>query len=185
MQTQILCGLKRRSVAECSVWDLDFRNRLQLAEVFYLPLSDPSKSVPSIRTEMQTIQADCAQLLFLRRVTEISLRGDWAADESEQEMATWARLMVAGSPDQRAATTCQRYQHTGSEPVLVEENTTRFQISSHEDVVVALPKLEEPPPQRVFAYLPVRSVARRTRQHSLFSPGIPLIARQGPINLMP
>ena len=130
------------------------------SQVFYLPLSDPSKSVPSIRTEMQTIQADSAQLLFLRRVTEISLKGDWAAEEeSEQFVDAWARIMVAGSQDPRAATTRQRFQQTGSEPpVLLEEITTRFQISSHEDVLVALPKVEEPPPQRVFAFLPVRSV---------------------------
>ncbi|CAE7321472.1 NOV [Symbiodinium microadriaticum] len=131
--------------------------------VFYLPLSDPSKSVPSIRTEMQTIQADSAQLLFLRRVTEISLKGDWAAEEQSEEFAdAWARIMVAGSQDPRAATTRQRFQQTGSEPpVLLEEVTTRFQISSHEDVLVALPKVEEPPPQRVFAFLPVRSVGFR------------------------
>lgn len=131
--------------------------------VFYLPLSDPSKSVPSIRTEMQTIQTDSAQLLFLRRVTEISLKGDWAAEEeSEQFVDAWARIMVAGSQDPRAATTRQRFQQTGSEPpVLLEEITTRFQISSHEDVLVALPKVEEPPPQRVFAFLPVRSVGFR------------------------
>ena len=131
------------------------------SQVFYLPLSDPSKSVPSIRTEMQTIQADSAQLLFLRRVTEISLKGDWAAEEQSEEFAdAWARIMVAGSQDPRAATTRQRFQQTGSEPpVLLEEVTTRFQISSHEDVLVALPKVEEPPPQRVFAFLPVRSAS--------------------------
>ena len=85
--------------------------------------------------------------------------GDWTAEEESEQPEAWARMMVAGSPDTRIATTRQLYERTGGEPTLVEECTTRFQISSYEDVVVALPKVEEPPPQRVFAYLPVRSAA--------------------------
>lgn len=50
-------------------------------EVFYLPLADPGLSVPSIRVEMQTIETDHAQLLFLRRLRMISLQGDWTAED--------------------------------------------------------------------------------------------------------
>jgi len=39
---------------------------------------------------------------------------------------------------------------------------SQFQVKSHEDVVVALPLLPDAPPsQRVFAFLPVRSVGFR------------------------
>ena len=47
-------------------------------KVFYLPLADPGTSVPSIRNEMQSLERDAAQLLFLRRVVRIILRGDWS-----------------------------------------------------------------------------------------------------------
>lgn len=37
--------------------------------------------MPSIRVEMQTIETDHAQLLFLRRLRMISLQGDWTAED--------------------------------------------------------------------------------------------------------
>lgn len=64
---------------------------------------------------------------------------------SEEELA-----MAASFKDQiRCGTTCQR-DSTPTE--------SRFQVESYEDVTVALPLELDPKAQRVFAYLPVRSV---------------------------
>ena len=58
--------------------------------------------------------------------------------------------MAASFKDQiRCGTTCQR-DSTPTE--------SRFQVESYEDVTVALPLELDPKAQRVFAYLPVRSV---------------------------
>ena len=57
----------------------------KMSEVFYLPLADPGLSVPSIRVEMQSIETDHAQLLFLRRLRQISLQGDWTADDGASD----------------------------------------------------------------------------------------------------
>ena len=41
--------------------------------------------MPSIRVEMQTIETDHAQLLFLRRLRQISLQGDWTAEDGARD----------------------------------------------------------------------------------------------------
>eukprot|EP00434_Breviolum_minutum_P033869 symbB.v1.2.029964.t1/scaffold3327.1/size60211/3 len=127
---------------------MEVRDAHQKGEtVFYLPLADPGLSVPSIRVEMQTIETDHAQLLFLRRLRMISLQGDWTAED--------------GGPWDFSATSCQRYQNHETSVTLCSEQKTCFEVHRHEDVVVALPLVPEPPSQRIFAFLPVRSVGFR------------------------
>lgn len=128
--------------------------------VFYLPLADPGSSLPSIRTEMQTMEADFAQLLFLRRVMQISLRGDFTANAGDSMVVMSAQLSHTGL---RTSTSCQVFKKEEHSYGLESEQTTSFEVNSHEDVVVALPLVLDanPPPQRVFAFLPVRSVGFR------------------------
>ncbi|CAK9117074.1 unnamed protein product [Durusdinium trenchii] len=104
--------------------------------VFYLPLADPGSSLPSIRTEMQTMEADFAQLLFLRRVMQISLRGDFTANAGDSMVVMSAQLSHTGL---RTSTSCQVFKKEEHSYGLESEQTTSFEVNSHEDVVVALP----------------------------------------------
>eukprot|EP00930_Biecheleria_cincta_P023326 TRINITY_DN16877_c0_g1_i2.p1 TRINITY_DN16877_c0_g1~~TRINITY_DN16877_c0_g1_i2.p1 ORF type:complete len:1975 (+),score=405.78 TRINITY_DN16877_c0_g1_i2:265-6189(+) len=145
--------------------------------VFYLPLADPGESVPSIRAEMQAIDTEAAQLLFLRRLREIYIRGGLEVSPAAETDAdeTVARVSIlnaksSSSPCSAATVVHERLllplSSTGSGPTqatgrMTSRQETKFTVYSHQDVSVALPFVEEPQPQRVFAFLPVRSVGFR------------------------
>ena len=99
-------------------------------QVFYLPLADPGISVPSIRAEMQTIEADFAQLLFLRRVMQISLRGDWTAEAEQGPEGPSSVVMSASvSPNGvRTTTCCQQYHEDKEGATLASEKKTSFEV---------------------------------------------------------
>eukprot|EP00931_Biecheleriopsis_adriatica_P054650 TRINITY_DN32182_c0_g1_i1.p1 TRINITY_DN32182_c0_g1~~TRINITY_DN32182_c0_g1_i1.p1 ORF type:complete len:1896 (+),score=393.74 TRINITY_DN32182_c0_g1_i1:177-5690(+) len=134
--------------------------------VFYLPLAEPESSMASIRAEMQAIQDDSAQLLFLRRLRALSLSGYVAAEGGAHQGELEVRMTAITGRDngKPAATLCQRLHRDKDNPQksnVLEETETQFEVFSHEDVSVALPLLSELQPQRVFAFLPVRSVGFR------------------------
>jgi len=120
--------------------------------VFFLPLTN-SHSAPSIRAEFNAIGSDAAQLLFLRRLQAVRLWSHGGCME--------CRAVVEDG--RRTATVCQRTHmprdvNKVAEAESEEVTETLFECCTHEDVTVALPVMEEPPPYKVFAFLPVRPV---------------------------
>jgi hypothetical protein len=126
--------------------------------VFYLPLAS-EQVAQSIQHEMETIESDAAQLLFLRRIRGLSLCG-MAGRNSE--------LSVISTGDVRTTTVCSRTSPGGVDGDVCARSETCFEISTHEEVTVALPLVEEPSPQRIYAFLPVRSVGFRFAVHAPF-----------------
>ena len=94
---------------------------------------------------------------------EISLSGDFAAPSADSELSDSEVVMSAiKSPKGlRSSTTCKVYELKDGTSHLSNEQQISFEVNQHEDVMVALPLLPEPPPQRVFAFLPVRSIGFR------------------------
>lgn len=82
------------------------------------------------------MEADFAQLLFLRRVMQISLRGDFTANAGDSMVVMSAQLSHTGL---RTSTSCQVFKKEEHSYGLESEQTTSFEVNSHEDVVVALP----------------------------------------------
>jgi len=120
--------------------------------VFFLPLTNPHY-VPSIITEFDAIGSDAAQLLFLRRLQTVRLCSHGGHTE--------CRAVVEDG--RRIATLCQRTHMPRDIDKVAEAESeeiteTLFECCTHEDVTVALPVMEEPPPYKVFAFLPVRPV---------------------------
>ena len=89
---------------------------------------------------MQTIEADFAQLLFLRRVMQISLRGDWTAEEGASgagpDPGPSSVVMSASvSPNGvRTTTCCQQYHEDKEGGTLASEKKTSFEVGGDKNI---------------------------------------------------
>jgi len=148
------------SDAEYLALPLEVREAHQAGNtVFFLPLSTP-KCVASIEGEMALMESDVAQLLFLRRLREIHLKGHCKEE---------ACVSVLGDEDLRKATLSLRKSVESESAAAAEERVeTHFEVCRQGDVTVAVPLEDEPPSQRVFAFLPVRCVGFRFAVHAPF-----------------
>jgi len=119
--------------------------------VFFLPLND-AQAVSSIVEEMKVMEEDDTQLLFLHRIREIHFSRAVQGQDCvvRQEMNETEHLV-------RRSTTKKSAESTGCtvEDFAVQ---TQFEVRSLRGVTVAFPLVLEPPPQRLFAVLPVRAV---------------------------
>ncbi|CAE8595377.1 unnamed protein product [Polarella glacialis] len=131
--------------------------------VFFLPLKGP-QTARSIEAEMHVMQSDAAQLLFLRRIKQISLTspGHGLVQLSRPGHGVGYRVIIDGSSCQVG----QEKQHLEADHSQVLE--VEFEVCAQDGVVVALPLVEDPVPQRVFAFLPVRPVGFRFAAHAPF-----------------
>eukprot|EP00928_Gymnodinium_smaydae_P024243 TRINITY_DN19678_c0_g2_i2.p1 TRINITY_DN19678_c0_g2~~TRINITY_DN19678_c0_g2_i2.p1 ORF type:complete len:1842 (-),score=367.51 TRINITY_DN19678_c0_g2_i2:61-4833(-) len=110
--------------------------------VFVLPLQDVRTAV-SIEEEMRRMESEPTGILFLRRVRNVRL-------------GSVLKRQVFLSSTNNGRTACVSTADAGQPLQLFSK--TDFEISKNDDVTVALPLVDEPPPQRIFAVLPVRAV---------------------------
>eukprot|EP00931_Biecheleriopsis_adriatica_P088085 TRINITY_DN62472_c0_g1_i1.p1 TRINITY_DN62472_c0_g1~~TRINITY_DN62472_c0_g1_i1.p1 ORF type:complete len:1724 (+),score=351.69 TRINITY_DN62472_c0_g1_i1:677-5173(+) len=136
--------------------------------VFYLPLAE-GRSVRSIEQEMRIMEEDAAQLLFLRRIKELCLSCGSREVKLRAEGKNRARKVLL-------------HRMPGDAEAELEE--VDFEVATSGQVMVALPIVQseaEPPPQRIFAFLPVRPVGFRFAVHAPFE----LIASRGDLHRSP
>eukprot|EP00930_Biecheleria_cincta_P069091 TRINITY_DN56876_c0_g1_i1.p1 TRINITY_DN56876_c0_g1~~TRINITY_DN56876_c0_g1_i1.p1 ORF type:complete len:1766 (+),score=256.00 TRINITY_DN56876_c0_g1_i1:125-5422(+) len=143
--------------------------------VFYLPLSDAS-SRASIETEMHNMESDTSQLLFLRRLREVHLdfQGVGFATEADCQwsvgVSSTCLALTGPGLDTVRVEKMSALDSDGMQAIDGRKHTEiRYAIHSHEGSLVAFPLVEEPLPQKVFAFLPVRPVGFRFAVHAPFT----------------